>query len=206
MINKNLGLYSADEWITLTRAVKQGQKEELMKRLMNRYLDCVSFLKSKYNSDEDTARESVLDAMTYFRRIILNKSEQDMPQFGNLNAYVLRICVTKFVERMRKEGRIPLTPINPNDGMELEYSAYDSDMEQELQMLRQAKNMLQPDYQYLLQERCDKEPPTKWKQIALALGASEDAVKHRFETAMKHLKANFAKLYTRETGLAITLK
>lgn len=91
--NKNFGL-PEPTFNSLQEALRKGDQQLFEQVFLTHFERCTSFLKSKYGADHANAYDAVMWSLLRFRQLLADGKVK----YGNLEAYFLRIAVTRYLK------------------------------------------------------------------------------------------------------------
>ena len=118
--NKNFGL-SQTQFDEMTEQLQQGDETLFETLFLSRFEACMGILMRKYRASHPDAYDCVMWAMLRMRQLMM----ENKVAFGNLEAYVVRMSVNKYLKQVERNREFP-TEIMPegitdsNEELELE--------------------------------------------------------------------------------------
>lgn len=100
--NKNFGL-SEETFRQLQEAMKQGDQRLFEQIFLSHFERCRSLLVIKYGARQSDAYDVVMWSLVQFRHLL----SEGKVAYGNLEAYFMRIAVSKYLRDQNSEKEIP---------------------------------------------------------------------------------------------------
>ncbi|MDZ4679957.1 MAG: hypothetical protein SH848_15450 [Saprospiraceae bacterium] len=141
-VNKNFGLSEA-EFKRLQDALKQGNQQLFEQIFLSHFERCRSLLVVKYGARQNDAYDVVMWSLVQFRHLLL----AGKVAYGNLEAYFMRIAVSKYLRDQNSGKEIP-TETLPE---ELDFPTHYLEDEETLAVLAKAWSKLGDICRKLLQ-------------------------------------------------------
>ncbi len=183
-LNKNFGL-SETEFQRLQEGLKQGNQQLFEQIFLSHFERCRSLLVMKYSARQHDAYDVVMWSLVQFRRLLM----EGKVAYGNLEAYFMRIAVSKYLRDQKSEKEVP-TESFPE---ELELPATYLEDEETLALLAKAFSRLGDICRKLLKgfyyDKLDL------KSITVLIGDSSEAnTRQRKVRCIKELRRVFFEL------------
>lgn len=182
--NKNFGL-TEQAFNNLLEALRKGNEQLFEQVFLTHFERCMSFLKMKYGAEHADAYDTVMWSLLRFRQILVDGKVV----YGNLEAYFLRIAVTRYLKDLNAGKEITTEHI-PEMALLSDEEAAD---EETLDMLAKAWSKLGELCQKLL--KGFYYDSTDLKSMTVLLGDSSEAnTRKRKERCIKELRKYFFEL------------
>jgi len=180
-LNKNFGL-SETTFKQMQEALKQGDQQLFEQIFLSHFERCRSLLMSKYNARHNDAYDVVMWSLIQFRHLLM----EEKVVYGNLEAYFMRIAVSKYLKDHNSGKEIPTEKLPEGLDLTPDYA----EDEETLAILAKAWSKLGAMCRKLLQgfyyEKLDL------KSITVLIGDSSEAnTRQRKVRCIKELRKIF---------------
>ena len=183
MEDKNWGLTEA-EFQKLITDLEKGNEKQFHSIFTKHFAKYRNYLRSDMNISYDDARDSVTEAFVKMHRFMTEKRVE----YGNLEAYTMRVARNEYLMLLRKRNQLPETDADFErlDIVDEEYD--DSTMEH----FEKAFGHLGTDCRNLLKLHYFEKKAHR--EIGQTLNISEDASKTRMKVCRNKLREVFLQL------------